>query len=128
MCKRRTVTPLTTLILIGTAALVAIAAGTPAERCASTKIKAAGTTASCLLGLDARAARGMSIDPGTVQRCKDKLGDPVRGAFAHAETRGGCLTSGDAPAIESKVDAFVDDVYAALNVDTPNDCQSAKLS
>jgi hypothetical protein len=54
------------------------------------------------------------------QKCKDKLGDPERGAFARAERRGGCLTHDDAPDVESTVDAFADGV-AALGVGTPSD-------
>jgi hypothetical protein len=103
------------------------AAGTAAQQCASAKIKAAGKKAACLLSLDALAAGGRPVDPTRVQKCKDTLGDPMHGVFARAETRGGCLTAGDAPAVEATVDAFVDDVYAALNVGTPNACQVAKL-
>ena len=103
------------------------AAGTPGQECAARKITAAGKKAACLLSLDARAARGGAVDPVKVQKCKDKLGDPMRGAFAKAEERGGCLTTGDASGIEDKVDAFADGVDMALNVGTPNACQAAKL-
>ncbi len=102
-------------------------AATAAEQCASTKIRAAGKKASCLLSLDAKMAGGSVVDPAKGQQCKDRLGNPTKGAFARAEARGGCLTSGDAPAVEGTVDGFVDDVFAALNVGTPNPCQAAKL-
>jgi len=118
------------LIVLATSfatAAVADAAGTPGQECASRKIKAAGKKAACLLSLDARVAKGAAADPAKVQKCKDQLGDPARGAFAKAEAKGGCLTSGDATAIENKVDAFVDDVDTALAVGTPNGCQAAKL-
>jgi Glycoside-hydrolase family GH114 len=102
-------------------------AATPAQQCASKKIRAAGKKASCLLALDAKVAAGSAVDPTRFQKCKDRLGDPEKGAFAHAERRGGCLTPGDAPSVESTVDSFVDDVVTALDVGTPSDCQAAKL-
>ena len=127
MSKRLAVAALATLIAVGATGTLASAAGTAAQECAARKIKAAGKKAACLLSLDAHVAKGGTADPAKVQACKDRLGDPTRGAFAHAEARGGCLTTGDASAIEDKVDAFVDDVYTALDVGTPNGCQSAKL-
>lgn len=103
------------------------ASGTAAQKCASTKIKAAGKKAACLLSLESLAANGRPLDPVRVQKCKDKLGDPTHGTFARADAKGGCLTPGDAPAVEAMVDALVDDVNTALNVGTPNSCQAAKL-
>ncbi len=111
------------LVALGVTRAPAGAAGTAAQQCASRKIKAAGKKAACLLSLDTRVANGGTADPARVQKCKDQLG----GTFAHAEARGGCLTPGDAAAIENKVDAFVDDVFMALDVGTPNGCQSAKI-
>jgi len=127
MSNRRAVVAFATLIALGAPALRAGAGGTPAQVCASTKIKVAGKTAACLLAVDARVARGQTADSAALQACRDKLGAPLHGAFARAESRGGCLATGDAGSIEGKIDAFVDDVDGALAVGTPNACQSAKL-
>ena len=40
--------------------------------------------------------------------------DPTKGCFAKLEAKGGCLTTGDAAALEAKVDAFVLDVRVEL--------------
>src|SRR4051794_369098 len=95
------------------------ASGTAAGQGAPAKIKAAGKKASCLLSLESLAANGRPLDPVRVQKCKDKLGDPTKGTFARSDAKGGCLTPGDAAAVEAMVDAFVDDVNAALNVGAP---------
>ena len=118
----------TTLIL---ATLLAVAtssrATTPSQQCAASKIKAAGKKAACLLYLDAKVAGGATADPIKLQQCADRLSDPEKGAFARAEARGGCAVGGDAVAVEGTVDAFVADVYGALNIGTPNACQAAKI-
>ena len=69
---------------------------TGAQRCAAAKVKAGGKTTQCLLVVDAKAAAGSTIDAVRVQRCRDQLGDPTRGAFVRAEARGGCIVTGDA--------------------------------
>jgi hypothetical protein len=81
------------------------------NQCAGAKIKAVGKKAKCLLGLEAKeAAKGVAPDPAKVQKCQDKLVS----AFTKAEAKGGCTTTGDAAAIEAKVDAFVADVADEL--------------
>jgi hypothetical protein len=102
-------------------------AATPGERCAAAKLRAAGKTASCLLLLAGKAAGGASVDSARLQRCRDRLGDPTRGAFARAEAGGGCVITGDAAAIQAQVDATVAAIDAALAVGTPSACQAAKL-
>jgi len=114
-------------LLLGATAAPALAGPSDGQRCAASKIKAAGKKASCLLGLDARQAAGSTVDPLKIQKCKDKLGDPVQGVFARAEAKGGCVIEGDAATIETKVDDLVDDVFTALNVGTPSTCQSKKV-
>jgi hypothetical protein len=114
-------------LLVGVAAAPTLAGPNDGQRCAASKLKAAGKKASCLLGLDAKTAAGITVDPLKVQKCKDKLGDPVKGTFARAEAKGGCVIEGDAATIEGKVDNVVDDVFTALNVGTPSICQSKKL-
>jgi hypothetical protein len=81
-------------------------AGNP-SLCQANKIKSAAKKASCLLALEAREAyKGFPKDPVKEQRCRDKF----TARFAALELRPGCDTTGDAAAIEDKVDAFVADV------------------
>jgi hypothetical protein len=96
------------------------------NKCAGTKLKAAGKKAACLLGLEAKSAKsGDAPATDKVQKCNDKFSR----AFAKAETKGGCLTTGDDSAIEAKVDAFVADVDAEAGTTPPavNGCQGTKL-
>jgi hypothetical protein len=80
--------------------------------CQSSKLKAAGKKAKCLLGLRAKlASNDTPLDPAKVQKCIDKFTQ----AFSKAEAKPPCNTTGDAGAIEAKVDAFVDDVAPELN-------------
>jgi glycosyl hydrolase family 114 len=103
-------------------------AGTAAQRCAATKMQAAGKMTQCLLLIDAKAAGGVIIDPARVQRCEDQLGDPLRGAFARAEAGGGCVITGDASTVQGHIEAGVVAIDGALAVGTPSACQAAKLA
>jgi len=96
---------------------------TPPQRCAARKLAAAGAEAACLLGLDARAARGSVPSPTANQRCRDRAAN----AFAQAEARGGCAVVGDAAAVDAAVAGFADALAAALDVGAPNRCQATKL-
>jgi hypothetical protein len=89
--------------------------------CQGAKIKAVGSKASCLLGLEAKeAAKGTPPDPAKVQKCRDKLAS----TFAQSEAKGGCATVADAQDLEDKVDAFVMDVDGELAT-IPNFCGDA---
>src|SRR5690348_6503638 len=118
---------LVAIAILAASVRLAAAAGTPTQRCAAAKIKAAGKAAACLLAVDARVAGGGAIDPAKAAKCDARLADPVTGAFARAERHGGCLTVGDAPAIESRIDTLVHDIDTPLGVGTPNGCQAAKI-
>jgi hypothetical protein len=100
---------------------------TGAQRCAAAKVKAGGKTTQCLLVVDAKAAAGSTIDAVRVQRCRDQLGDPTRGAFVRAEARGGCIVTGDAPTVQGQIDNAVSTLDGALAIGTPSACQAAKL-
>jgi hypothetical protein len=90
---------------------VAFAGPTPAQRCASAKLKAASKKAAAKLKCNDKAiVTGAPVDPPCLGKAEDKF----EAAFAKAELRGGCATTGDAGAVEAIVDAFVDDVVAAL--------------
>ncbi len=96
-------------------------------KCAAAKIKAVGKKASCLLALDSKVAdKGVAADPAKVQKCMDALVT----AFDKLETKGNCITSGDASPIEAAVDGFTTDVDAELNAAGPpssNKCQAGKI-
>ena len=93
-------------------------------KCQGAKMKAAGKKASCLLSLHAKSAsKATLIDPAKAQACGDKMS----AAFTKAETKPPCSTSGDAGTIEAKVDRFVDQIAANLQLTPPSKCQSAKL-
>jgi hypothetical protein len=115
------------LSAVALGALTFVAAGTAQaqNKCQGEKIKAAGKKANCKLGLESKqAGKGGTIDPAKVAKCEAKLSS----AFAKQEAKGGCTTTGDAAAIEAKVDAFVADIDTDLEVGTlPNKCQGEKI-
>jgi hypothetical protein len=94
-------------------------APTSSNKCQALKIKAASTKTTCLLGLKAKAAATGNVleplDPNNFAKCVEKFST----AFSKLETKGGCVTSGDAGAIESKIDAFVDGIAEALACPCP---------
>ena len=57
-----------------------------------------------------RAATGKAIDAGKLAKCQTRLGT----AYTKLEAKGDCETTGDATAIEAKVDAFVLDLLDEL--------------
>jgi len=113
------------LITLSVLGCLAVLPGTvQAEKCSSSKIKAAGKDASCLLGLESKQAKtGDPKDPAKVSACGSKL----TAAFSKAEAHPPCTTTGDAGAIGTKVTAFVADIDNALSVSIPNSCQASKL-
>jgi hypothetical protein len=93
-------------------------------KCQGSKMKAAGKKASCLLSLRSKqVGKNKPIDPAKVQACGDKM----TASFTKAETKPPCATTGDAAAIEAKVDRFVDEIAEPLALTPPSKCQSAKL-
>lgn len=81
------------------------------NKCQAAKLKAAAKKAACKCKLKAKQAqKGGTIDPAKVAKCESSF----ESAFAKNEVAGGCSTTGDAPAIEGKVDAFVADVDTEL--------------
>lgn len=104
-------------------ALALTPAAARANQCAGAKLGAVAKAASCLLALEGKEARsGAPPDPAKLERCKDKLAK----AFAKAEAKPPCPTTGDAPAIQSRVDTLVAAADTALSVDLPNRCQASK--
>ena len=98
------------------AAPVAFAASTPAQKCSGSKIKATSKKASAKLKCHEKAIlKGVAVDPECLAKAEEKFTD----AFAKAQAKGGCLTTGDTGSIEALVDSFVDDSVAALNPPVP---------
>ena len=95
------------------ALLTAGAAGAgsdPAASCKASKAKATGKKASSLMKAFGKNIK--SSDPLKLAQSISKTESKFTKGFAKAEAKGGCLTTGDAGAIEAKVDAFVADVVA----------------
>jgi cysteine-rich repeat protein len=90
------------------------------NKCSAGKKKCISKKAAALLKCHEKSeAKG--IDPNA-KECLDKArakfdggAKPEKGCFAKLEAKGGCPTSGDTGTVESAVDAFVDDVVAALD-------------
>jgi hypothetical protein len=75
-----------------------------ANRCAGAKLKATGKKAKAKLACHAKATgRGLAVDPGCLAKAEVRFTT----AFAQAEARPPCLTTGDAATIESLLDALV---------------------
>jgi hypothetical protein len=112
--------------LVSSLALIGASAGAgTAGRCAATKERVAARTAAALASCAARAvARATTVDPG----CTSAAHDSFARAWALAESRGGCVTTGDQDAIESKVDAFSLDLDDRLQEGAPaSRCSAAKF-
>src|SRR5690348_8199231 len=105
---------MTSRMLLSLALCVALAVAGRAEsqsKCQGSKIKNAAKKALCIAALEAkRVASGTPIDPEKLAKCQDKL----TASYAKLESKGQCNTTGDAAAIESKVDAFVADLVTTL--------------
>jgi hypothetical protein len=82
-----------------------------ANRCAAAKLKATGKKAKTKLSCHAKATgRGLAVEPACLARAETRF----EAAFAKAEARPPCLTTGDAAAVESLVDDLVADAVAGI--------------
>src|SRR5689334_3829671 len=100
------------------------AAGGP-SKCTGMKFKATGKKAQARATCYAKAvARHAPVDGG----CLSKATSKFSASFARAERQSSC--DGDTGAIDSKVDAFVDDVRDIVNRGGPgpSTCDSRKIS
>jgi hypothetical protein len=117
---------LTTLTLAATLAVPAYGGGAPtAAGCNQAKLNAAAKTTAASLGCYANAAAtGLPVDPN----CVGKADHVLATAFAKTDARGGCATTGDAPAVEASINACVNEIAGALgSVVRPNTCLNGKL-
>ena len=106
---------------------IAVGAASPADaqnRCAGYKLKTTARKPKCLAAEYAHAAQSSSPpQQSDIEECEAKFA--IR--FEKIELKGGCLTTGDAAAIESKVDAFVADLVAELDNGNNSRCQGLKI-
>ncbi len=103
------------LLSVALAVTPVMAAPTPAQKCTAAKLKAVGKKYLGKFKCAAKAElKGAGVDP----LCLAKVEEKFLAAFASAEARGGCLTTGDAGAIEAAVDVCVADAVAALGPTT----------
>ena len=104
------------------------------NKCQAAKKKCVSNKVKGLLGCHAKAEKkGVVVDPICLQKQFIKFSNPaLKGCIDKLEAKGGCLTTGDAAALEAKVDAFVVDVVEELDPFFPgaipggNACSSKK--
>ena len=92
---------------------ISYAAVLPENACKESKLKGTGKKAFDLLkayGKNIKVPDASKL-AGSVSKGESKFTK----AFTKAEDKGGCLTTADSGAIETKVDAFVMDVIAELS-------------
>ncbi len=90
------------------------------NKCSAGKKKCISTKAVGLLKCHEKAeTKGISPnDKDCITKAQAKFdggADPTKGCFAKLEKKGGCPTTGDTGAVETRVDAFVTDVVARLD-------------
>src|SRR5262249_52736060 len=115
---------LATLTLAATLAVPAYGAPTDAG-CKQAKLNASAKNTAASLGCYARAAAtGLSVGPNW----GGKGGGGAAAGFGKTEAKGGCATTGDAPAAEASINACVNEIAGALgSVVLPNTCLKGKL-
>jgi hypothetical protein len=88
----------------------ALSVATPSA-CQASKLRAARKAARCQLRLRAReVSKDAAADPQKQEACRDVMA----ARFAKLELRSSCTTTGDAPAIQAEIDAFVEGAVALL--------------
>jgi hypothetical protein len=97
---------------------VAGGAADPAGQCAASKLKASGKKAAGKTKCYAKAAsKGLEVSAACLAKEETKFD----GAIAKAESKAGCATPGNGPALEQLVDDFIADVVALLDPGDTND-------
>jgi hypothetical protein len=89
------------------------AAGTRAEKCAVAKLKAANKSVAAKLRCHEKAIlAGKRVGSNCLLAADDRF----LVAFAKAELKGGCATTGDQAALQDRVDSFVDGLLDTLTL------------
>jgi plastocyanin len=117
---------LVVLVLGAAAPVTAKTKPTAAEKCTAAKLKASAKKLSAKLACYAKAAaKNAPVD----DECIGKAETSFKTAFSTAESKGGCVPTGDAMAVEASIEAFVQSEVTALHGDGTKDggkCASAK--
>ena len=125
------------IVTLAVSALLMLASGARAQvehlaenKCLAGKVKvvggAAAARARCLAGA---AAKGTEPD-ACLQRASGRFSGgarPAKAPFAKLESRGGCITLDDSPALESNLAGLVLDLEAAVGGGGRSRCDAAKL-
>ena len=83
--------------------------------CAASKQKAAAKKLSDKVKCYGKAIKkAIAVDPACLTKAETKF----QGAFTKAESKGGCLTTGDVGSIETLMDNTLDDLLEALPATT----------
>jgi cysteine-rich repeat protein len=107
------ITRLIALVIALCCATAAGAADDGGARCKDAKAKAVGKKAAALLkavGKNTKKSNPLKL-AADISKAQSKFTK----SFNKAESKGGCLTTGDVTAIEAKVDAFVNDATGSIN-------------
>jgi cysteine-rich repeat protein len=92
-------------------ATASFAAGTPEQKCASAKMKAAGKALSALSKCQSKAlGSGTNAD----SECLQKAGEKFQAAFDKADDANECILEGDAAPIAGKIQTTVSDITSDL--------------
>jgi hypothetical protein len=94
------------------------------SKCLSGKLKGAGHAAASQVNCEAKAAaKGEALDP----ECVAKAGEKLQKAFEKAENKDDCIGTGDDPAAQAVVDAFVQELLDTLNPPPVVCCQGSSI-
>jgi cysteine-rich repeat protein len=86
--------------------------GTGPSKCSSAKLKESGKKVAGKTKCHAKAVgKGVAVDSA----CLGKVETKFEAGFAKAEAKEDCLSTGDAGATETAIDAFLDDLLAELS-------------
>ncbi len=100
-------------------------AATDAERCLSSKQKAAGKEGFLFLNCAAKAARkNEAVDPACITKAEEKFDK----SWDKAEAKGGCSTNGERGRVEAIIRAQTDAATAALTHGVDQDSQKCAFS
>jgi hypothetical protein len=113
------------LLSLAVAVALAPVPAEAASRCSGAKLAAVAKGAGCKLGLLAREQKTQRpTSQEQLLRCNDKLAR----AFAKAERRSDCLTTGDGADLRDRIDGFHFDLGEALAVAGAGACQARKVA
>jgi hypothetical protein len=106
------------LIVLAVSAGLIHAAATPAQKCAASKVKAGSKKIGAQLKCISKAiGKGIAVDPACLATASTKFNTAV----GKAETKGGCVFTGDGGSLEGLVDND-SNAIVAVTTTTPINC------